>query len=136
MSDTSQPDPQALQRLAQDWQTIWQTEFAGLAKDRETVEVLAVQAHLWQAFGKMMSEAAHAGRPTANAADSAVDDGAVAAQGAAPADAASGAEPDETERLRLRVAELERRLAELDRPAPAKRARRKPAGKSAAAIAS
>ena len=119
------PSPtDAAQALAKDWQTIWQTEFAGLTSDRETTETLAASAQLWQALTKMMSEAAHAGRPNPTAT--------APTPGAAPADAASGAELGETERLRLRVAELERRLAELDAPPPAKRARRKPAGKPTA----
>ncbi|WP_439549337.1 hypothetical protein [Falsiroseomonas sp.] len=52
-------DP-ALDRLAEDWITLWQTEIAGLAADREVAEGLAGMASAWAALGAAWLRAATA----------------------------------------------------------------------------
>jgi hypothetical protein len=47
-----------LDRLAEDWITLWQTEIAGLAADREVAEGLAGMAAAWSALGAAWLRAA------------------------------------------------------------------------------
>ena len=95
------PDPA---QLARDWITIWQSEAAALAADREMQEGLQRLADLWArvAAAGLAAFDGPAGRP-----------GPAAPAGAAPAAAASDA--GELARLRERIAELESRLAALER---------------------
>jgi hypothetical protein len=112
-------DPAALWR---DWTTIWQSELAGMATDREQIEGMAAAARIWAgvaaAMQQSMKEMADGSQP-----------GTGTAPGAAAAADASGAGDAEIERLARRVAELERRLDALDRPKPdpVRRTRRKSA---------
>jgi len=99
------PDPQA---LARDWITIWQSELAALATDREMQEAWLRWVGLWadaaNAAARLLPGPA-AGEPAAGRA------GTVAAARAAAALAASDPRDAAIERLAARVAELERRLA-------------------------
>jgi hypothetical protein len=102
------PDPQS---LARDWITIWQSELAALATDREMHEAWLRLVGLW-------ADAANAAArllPGPAAVEPAGGrTGAVAAAGAAPAMAAPDPRDAAIERLAARVEELERRLAERD----------------------
>jgi len=112
MTDGEQPaDPPAaeLAELARDWITLWQSELAALAVDREAQEswqtLLALWAGAAAAMLQAMPRSGHDGtRP-----------GAAVAPRPAPAAAAPDARDAEIERLARRIAELERRLAELER---------------------
>jgi hypothetical protein len=103
------PPPVELHELARDWITLWQSELAALATDREAQETWQTLMALWAgAAGAMLQALPRAGH-----------DGAGARPTYAPRPAAAAAAPDprdaEIERLARRVAELERRLAELER---------------------
>jgi uncharacterized protein YceH (UPF0502 family) len=116
----SEPDGADLQELARDWITLWQSELAALAVDREAQETWQVLLSLWAgAAGAMVSGLPRglAGEPDGRRAHRSGKRaaGAAAAPGAAPAAAAPDARDAEVEQLRQRVAELERRLAGLER---------------------
>ncbi|WP_237217610.1 hypothetical protein, partial [Falsiroseomonas oryziterrae] len=49
-----------LDRLAEDWITLWQTEIAALAADREAAEAWAAAASAWAALGAAWMRAAAA----------------------------------------------------------------------------
>lgn len=106
--------------LARDWRTLWQSELAALAVDREAQEA-------WQALAKLWVGPAGARR----------NDAATGSAGAAtptrPAPAAAAPDPRDAaiEHLGRRVAELEQRLAELERQrlGELERRRRRSAGK-------
>jgi hypothetical protein len=107
----SQADPVAdLQQLARDWITLWQSELAATAVDREAQEGVQTLLAMWAgAAGAMLSA-----MPRSH------DAGPFGARApAAPRPAAAAAAPDardaEIERLGRLVGELERRLAELER---------------------
>jgi hypothetical protein len=120
MSESGAGDPPetggaGLHELARDWITLWQSELAALAADRETQETWQAMVGLWAgAAGAMLN-----GVPAASAPHP--GDGADRRSGspAAPGSASAAAAPDprdaEIERLAGRVAELEQRLAELER---------------------
>jgi hypothetical protein len=94
--------------LARDWITIWQSELAAVAVDREAQESWQALLALWAgAAGAMLQATAWA---TPDGAP-----GAAAAPRAAAAAAAPDAGADAVDRLARRVAELERRLAQLER---------------------
>jgi uncharacterized protein YceH (UPF0502 family) len=98
------PDPQA---EARDWITIWQSELAALATDRELAEGWVRLVTLW-------AEAAErATRLLPGAHDPHGPAGPAAPPRPAAAVAALDARDATIERLAERVAELERRLAEL-----------------------
>jgi ubiquinone biosynthesis protein UbiJ len=109
-----------LRDLARDWITLWQSELAALAVDREAQEAVHVLLSLWAgAAGGLISFL-----PRGMPGESARQRRRAARNGAAGTDAAprsppAAAAPDprdaEVERLRARVAELERRLAGLER---------------------
>jgi len=132
------PDPQLagnpadgadFKALARDWITIWHSEMAAAATDREGVEhwqaLVQQYAAAWAGAANAMTSAwpdpppppsahtASAGR-THGGHDTRAARPAAPAR-AAPAAAAPDARDAEVERLARRVAELERRLAELDR---------------------
>jgi hypothetical protein len=132
----------ALERLAEDWITLWQSEIAGLAADREAAEGMAGLAAAWAALGAAWLRAASAPpfgrappcgpdplaafRGAAPAWPWAARDGAAPPAGPAAAAAASdaGRQPgdggdrqrgaDADAGLRDRLAGLERRLADLE----------------------
>jgi hypothetical protein len=101
-----------LQALARDWITLWQSELTAAAADRELQETWQTLAALWAGVAGAMVQGMPRGVP----------DGAAglpsarppAAPRAAPFAAASDARDAEVDRLARRVAELERRLADLD----------------------
>lgn len=103
------PAPVTWARLLEDWVTIWQSEMAALAVDREVQEATVRAADAWAAQARA---AAGVWAPVLQAADE-------RARGRAGADAPAGAAaaaaaPDERDaaigQLLQRVAELERRL--------------------------
>jgi hypothetical protein len=135
------PEPEDdFRSLAEDWIAIWQSEITAYLTDPETQQAWGAMIAIWagaaQAMVRSMPPAAGFGsgfgsaqgphatkRPRAPAggderrrtAAAAVQPGADAAPGAAPAAAAPVARDDEVRRLEQRVAELERSLAEQDR---------------------
>jgi hypothetical protein len=112
MSDGEQPaDPPAadLHELARDWITLWQSELAALAVDREAQESWQALLGLWAGAAAAMLQA------LPRAGHDASRPGAAVAPRPAPAAAAPDARDAEIERLARRIAELERRLAELER---------------------
>jgi hypothetical protein len=124
--------PLDLAALARDWATLWQSELAALATDREMQEAWQAMVALWaEAWA---STAAALLRPAAGAADERFRPsgaaGAAAAAGAAPAAAASDAGDAAVGELRRRIAELEQRLARHERAAASRRpARGRPGGR-------
>jgi hypothetical protein len=97
-------------KLAEDWVTLWQSELTAMAADRELRESWAAFAALWAstthtALAQLRDGAHRSAHP---------------AQPPRPAAPAVAPVPgvDEIEHLNRRIAELERRLAALDRPAP------------------
>jgi hypothetical protein len=103
------PDPYA---LARDWITLWQSELAAAAQDREVQEAWAALLAVWAGSAEAMLAFAAAVMPPGAAPDDARTHDAARAAAAA---AASDARDDEIGRLAGRIAELERRLAELER---------------------
>jgi hypothetical protein len=120
MSDSGAGDPPepggaSPHELARDWITLWQSELTALAADRETQETWQAMVALWAgAAGAMLNggSAASAPRPGDGAGRRA---GSAAATGTASAAAAPDPRDAEIERLAGRVAELEQRLAGLER---------------------
>lgn len=107
--------PEELERLAEDWITLWQSEIAGWAADPE----LAEQWAAWAALGAAWMRAAATMAPRARAPD----DRPPPPPGPPPAAAASGprgaARPGGDDQPRPdpmaeRLAALERRLADLE----------------------
>jgi len=112
------PEPPGLdlQALARDWITLWQSELTAAAADREVQETWQTLAALWAGVAGAMLQ----GLPRGTADEAGGFPGArpFAAPRPAPAAAAPDARDAEIERLAGRVAELERRLADLaERPA-------------------
>jgi hypothetical protein len=129
--DRPKPDEAEIERLAEDWITLWQSEIAALAADREAAEGWAAAASAWAALGAAWMRAAAAppfGRPPPAWPFPGPFPGAFAHDGAAapprpPAAAAApahGGEPGmagagrDDDALRTRLAELERRLSDLE----------------------
>ena len=113
MNDGAVPDLTAIdpQELARDWITLWQSELAALATDREAQEAWQTCLAVWAGMAMSMTAMLPRGGPSG------------APGGGRPADAArpaaAAAAPDardaEIERLARHIAELERRLARLER---------------------
>jgi hypothetical protein len=103
----------SLQELARDWITLWQSELAALAADREAMETWQTMIALWAgAAGAMLNGVSTAPEPGDGADRRA---GAAAASRPPPAAAAPDPRDAEIERLVGQVAELEQRLAQLER---------------------
>lgn len=101
-----------LQSLAQDWIALWQSELTAAAADREVHETWQTMAALWAGVAASALRALPRGLPDAARPPRT---GTVAPPRPAPIAAASDARDAEIERLARRVAELERRLAGLER---------------------
>jgi hypothetical protein len=118
MSESGAGDPPeaggaSLQALARDWITLWQSELAALAADREAMETWQAMIALWAgAAGAMLNGVPAASEPGDGADRRA---GAAAASRPSPAAAAPDPRDAEIECLVGRVAELEQRLAQLER---------------------
>lgn len=95
-----------------DWTTLWQSELAALAVDRECHEGLAAFSTAWSQLAIARHDAstapATASGPSSGHDGPARRPGPDAPPGAAPLDAAPDARDDEITRLRARIAELER----------------------------
>ena len=143
--------PPDLAALARDWITLWQSELAALAADREAQEMSEAVLALWAGMaGSLLAAVPRARGPgmeapapgfgldPESAAPGASDESADRRAGAAaPAgDAADSAAPGPGdaafERLHRRLAELESRLAALEREpaAPGRRPRRAGGGRA------
>jgi hypothetical protein len=106
------PDPR---KLAQDWITLWQSELAAMAADREIHESWQTVTALWAGTMSTMLRGLPPD-PNAHRHDgSNRRSGAADAPRAAPAAAAPDARDAEIDRLARHVAALEQRLAELAR---------------------
>ena len=121
MTAGDRPDPlpgdpagEDLHELARDWITLWQSELAALAVDREAQETWHVLLSLWAGAAGAVIESWPRGAADDPAGHRRGAAGAAAAAGAAPAAAAPDPRDVEVEQLRDRVAELERRLAGLE----------------------
>jgi hypothetical protein len=97
-----------LRKLAQDWITLWQSELAALAVDREAQETWQAVVALWAGAASAMLQALPHEHPERRA-------GATAAAGAAPAFAAPDPRDAAIECLTRRIGELETRLADIER---------------------
>jgi hypothetical protein len=106
-SDPPPPDPAApdLSAWAEDWITIVQSELASLAVDRELQEAMQRLVAGWATAARALIPHDGPARPAR----------AAAAARPAPAAAAPDARDAEIERLGARIAELEARLAILER---------------------
>jgi|688.fasta_scaffold25821_11 hypothetical protein len=111
--------PEDLDRLAEDWISLWQSEVAGLAADPELAEKWAAFASLGAAW---LRAAAHFSKPFTPGAAPAHDSATAPPRPKAPA-APSGAGGDEgaggggdapRDAMAERIATLERRLADLE----------------------
>lgn len=96
--------------LARDWITIWQSELAAAAADRELQEGWQTLAALWAAAATAVVQS----WPQSGGDDRGGWPGAAAPPRAAPAAAAPDPRDAEIERLRRRIDALEQRLAALD----------------------
>jgi hypothetical protein len=104
------------ERRGEEWLTLWRSELAAMAVDRELAESWAAMTGLWaQTVQDAMAKAARA----ATHYEPRGGTGADAPAGPAPAAAAPDPRLDEIEQLNRRVAELEQRLAAIG-PGPAK----------------
>jgi hypothetical protein len=126
MTNRPEPDLPNLANLAQDWVTLWQSELTALARDREAQEHWAMLIGFWAGMAGQITIAS--ATPARNRdGRSARPAGTNDAARPAPAPAASdpGGEPGADQLtiagLHQRIADLEARLAALDRDHPSRR---------------
>ena len=142
--------PPDLDKLAQQYLDLWQTQLAGMAADREVADLMARTLELMNAGAAGFANAAQQamtqtgmattkdsgspddGRPDATGSSSTATASGGAGAGPAPAAAPSGAANHDLDDLAGRVAALEKRMAELEagtggsrKRAPAKPRKRK-----------
>ncbi len=114
--------PLDLQALARDWITLWQSEVSAAATDRELAETWRTLAALWAGVAGAMMQGLPRGLPDGGAGIHGA--GAVAASRTPPPAAAPDPRDVAVDRLARRIAELERRLADIEgdttRPGPAR----------------
>lgn len=113
-----QADPQPKKPdLMRDWVSLWQSELAAMASDREAQEGWQRMARFWtQAMGQPQDGGPSFGAmPNGAAYDGNASAGAAASAWAKAASHAFGGRDAELERMAARIAELERRIAELER---------------------
>jgi hypothetical protein len=108
-----------VRRLAQDWITLWQSELAAIAVDREAHETWQAMLALWAGAAATMLHAIPRGRPAPQSRQSHDRTARHAKAEPAPRSPAPAAAPDprdaEIDRLARHVAALEARLAGLER---------------------
>jgi len=104
-----------LLELARDWITLWQSELAALAADREAQESWQTLLALWAGTAGTMLAAAPRGWPGGFGERADRRAGSAAAPGPAPAAAAPDPRDAEIERLNRRIGALEQRLADIER---------------------
>jgi hypothetical protein len=93
--------------LARDWITLWQSELAATAVDREAQETWRAMLALWARSADLLLPSPHDGAPGNTRPD--------AAPRPPPAAAASEPGVDQVAILERRIAELEARLADMER---------------------
>jgi hypothetical protein len=100
------------EKLAEDWVTLWRSELTAMAADRELRESWTAMVALWSATATSATAMFNPRHDTPGTADP--------AQPPRPSSPPAAPVPglDEIERLNRRVAELERRLAALQRDDP------------------
>jgi hypothetical protein len=103
-------DPQA---MARDWITIWQSELAALATDRELQEHWVRLVAMWADAASLAARFLPGGDDVSCQFGGPTGAGSAAAAGTAAAVAAPDARDAAIQRLAERVEELERRLAQL-----------------------
>ena len=117
-ADDSMPDAgldgagEAPPNVLQDWVTLWQSELAAIATDREVQENWQALLALWAATANAMVRPL---APARRADGTHRRPGTAAAKRAAAAAAASDPRDVEIDRLHDRIADLERRLDQLER---------------------
>ena len=128
--ESAPPESPDLASLARDWITLWQSELAAMAADRETQEAWQTTLAMWAGLATAALRTVPRARTSASPRSRPDERG---PGGARPDDAAraaaTAAAPDprdaEIERLAGHVAALEARLAKLERgrdsPRPRKR---------------
>jgi len=107
--EASVPDSPDLSAYAQDLITLWQSELSALAADREMYEGFQRGLGIWSAAAQNIAQ----NLPKAPVRDPPRRSGSAAPAGAASGPVAPDARDAELARLAERVAELERKLAEL-----------------------
>ena len=115
--------PEDLEQLAEDWITLWQSEIAGLAADPELIEAWSAFAALGAAWARAMATMPAAmarGAHDRAAAPPWPPAAAAAPEPPRPARHGGDGEPrpapdGERDRMAARLAELEQRLADLER---------------------
>ncbi|WP_328805600.1 hypothetical protein [Sabulicella rubraurantiaca] len=107
-------DPEELERLAADWIALWESEVASAARDREAAEAWSAGMALLAAFWR--AQAAGAAALVRWAREHSPHPAPRPAPPAPPPDAGRGAGDggDGPAALRQRIAELERRLSEIE----------------------
>jgi hypothetical protein len=112
-ADASDPPAPDARRLAQDWITLWQSELTATAADRECAEVWQTLIGLWAGMAGAIVQHLPQGVHDTTAPSGRA--GAAASSRPAPAAAAPDPRDAEIERLAGQIADLERRLAALER---------------------
>ena len=110
--DRTDDAAEELRGIVRDWITVWQSELAAAAADREAQESWQSLLALWAGAANAMMQAIPAGMPSGGHTD---PGGPRTPAGAATVAAAPDASAAEVERLGQRIGELERRLANLER---------------------